>query len=121
MSLERKIFLICPVRKATDPEKEFLKRYVSELERQGHKVHYPKRNTNQNDPVGYDICSENRAAIENADEVHIYFNPESPGSLFDFGMAFMAKKPITFINAEDIPRTPEKSFQNVLHALDEME
>ncbi len=118
-SLERKIFLICPVRIISEAEKQYLEDYISRLETAGHKVHFPPRNTNQNDLVGLNICSENRAAIMGADEIHIYYNPKSEGSLFDFGMTFMADKPIKLINKYDIERTPYKSFQNVLLELDE--
>jgi hypothetical protein len=118
MSLEKKIFLICPVRNITKEEDTFLQGYISSLEEKGHKVHYPPRDTNQDDPIGLDICSENRAAIRESDEVHIYYNPESSGSGFDFGMVFMVEKPIKLINKKEIERTPHKSFQNVLHELD---
>ena len=68
----KKIFLICPVRDVTKKEKEDLMEYISDLESEGHKVHYPPRNTNQNDLIGLNICKENRAAIKKADEVHIF-------------------------------------------------
>ena len=42
----------------------------------------------------------------------------SPNFLFDFGMAFMADKPITLKNRDEVERTPHKSFQNVLLELD---
>ena len=117
-TLEKRIFLICPVRGASEDESQFLQDYLSQLENEGHKVHYPPRDTNQDDPVGLDICTENRAAINEADEIHIYWNPTSQGSLFDFGMLFMAEKPLKLINRDDVERTPHKSFQNVLLELD---
>lgn len=120
MSLEKKIFLICPVRDANEEEKRFLEDYISNLEQEGHKVHYPPRDTNQNDPIGYNICRENRQAILDADEVHIYFTPKSKGTLFDIGMAFMMEKPIVFINKHEVLRTEHKSFQNVLYEWDRM-
>ncbi len=117
-NLEKKIFLICPVRNITDKENQFLQEYISELESNGNSVHYPPRDTNQDDPIGYNICTENCAAIDAADEVHIYWNPGSSGSGFDLGMAFMGQKPIKLINKDKIPKTPHKSFENVLHELD---
>ncbi|MBT3691294.1 hypothetical protein HOG16_03575 [Candidatus Woesearchaeota archaeon] len=119
-NLEKKIFLICPVRNITDEENQFLQNYISELESGNNKVHYPPRDTDQEDPIGYDICSENREAISAADEVHIYWNPGSSGSGFDLGMAFMEHKPIKLINKDKIPKTSHKSFENVLHKLDEI-
>jgi hypothetical protein len=118
MSLEKRIFLICPVRNLTEEENNYLQGYISNLENNGYKVHYPPRDTNQDDLIGLNICSENREAIRKADEVHIYWNPSSSGSGFDFGMTFMIEKPIKFINKDKIPKTPHKSFQNVLHELD---
>ena len=38
--------------------------------------------------------------------------------LFDFGMAFMAKKDIKLTNRTEIKQTPHKSFENVLLVLD---
>jgi len=99
-SLEKRVFLICPVRDATKDELEFLDNYVNKLESDNFNVHYPKRNTIQNYRFGFNICSQNRLAIEKADEVHIYFNPSSNGSFFDIGMTFMAEKPLYVINKE---------------------
>lgn len=118
MSLEKKIFLICPVREITEEENQFLQDYIAKLESQGHKVYYPPRDTNQDDPIGLNICSENRKAIKEADEIHIYWSGKSEGSRFDFGMTFMTEKPIVLINRDKIRRTPYKSFQNVLLELD---
>ncbi len=120
MSLEKRVFLICPVRDVTEEEKKFIDNYVAGLEADGYKVHNPHRDTNQNDPIGYKICGENRKAIIEADEVHIYFKPKSKGTLFDLGMAFMSQKPVKLINREQIKPSPEKSFENVLLELDKL-
>jgi len=114
----KRIFIISPVRGITKEEKQFLDEYVARLESQGHSVHYPCRDTNQNDPIGLYICCENREAIRKSDEVHVYWKEKSKGSLFDFGMLFIAEKPIVLINRDEIKRTPYKSFQNVLLELD---
>lgn len=124
-SLEKKvrsIFVICPVREATDEEKAYILQYINTKEKEGIKVYYPARDTNQDDPVGLNICSQNRAGISNADEVHIYWNGKSTGSIFDFGMAFMAKKPIVVFNREYVKtlQTNGKSFHNVLLALHDL-
>lgn len=109
-----KIFLICPVRGITDEEKLAIEKYVLDLEAAGNQVHWPLRDTDQNDPVGWRICQANRQAIKNADEVHIWWNGKSQGSLFDFGMAFALKKKIVLVNLNSVQRTPQKSFNNVL-------
>ena len=116
---EKSAFVICPVREATDDEKEFIQNYISKLEGEGYNVHYPARDTKQDgDPIGLRICSDNRAAIQNADEIHVYWNGKSSGSLFDLGMTFMAEKPIVLFNRDQVERTASKSFQNVLLDLD---
>jgi len=121
-SLVKKIFIICPVRDATPEEQEFLLNYVKEQEAKGHKVHYPPRDTDQLwDPIGIRICTDNKNAIRDADEVHIYWNTRSSGSGFDLGMTFMLGKPIKLINKDQVPKTDgKKSFNNVLNALHEM-
>lgn len=112
-----KIFLICPVRGITDEERVATMKYVADLEADGHSVHWPPRNTDQNDPIGLRICQDNRRAILNADEVHIWWNEKSQGSLFDFGMAFAVEKKITLVNANFVQETPQKSFSNVLRKI----
>lgn len=117
---EKSAFIICPVREASVEEKEYILIYIRRLEERGYRVHYPARDTNQDDPVGLRICSDNRAAIRDAKEIHVYWNGKSTGSIFDFGMAFMAEKPIIVFNRESVEKlvTNGKSFHNVLLALD---
>ncbi len=117
-TLETKIFLICPVRNATEQDKEATSAYISKLEAKGKKVHYPPRDTNQNDPVGLNICRQNRQAILDSNEVHVYWTPGSEGTKFDLGMAFMADKPIKFVNSRDYIRATSESFESFLLELD---
>lgn len=91
---EKKLFLICPVRGATETEKENLNRLITEYENQGFDVHYPERDTNQ-DPHqngvntgGYNICLQNASAIANAKNVSIFYNKTSTGSMFDLGITY---------------------------------
>jgi len=118
MISEKSAFIIGPVRNMTEEEKRVIGGYVSKLESEGYKVHYPPRDTNQDDPIGTNIIAENREAIRNADEIHVYWNGKSKGSLFDIGMAYTLDKPIVLINRGDIKKTPHKSFENVLLELD---
>jgi hypothetical protein len=106
------VFLICPVRNATEEQRAEMMEYIKELEDKGLKVYYPARDTDQNDGRGIRICRDNKEAIKNSREVHIYFVEGSQGSLFDLGMAFMADKPLKMVNK--VTETPYKSFQNVL-------
>jgi len=120
--LEKRVFLICPVRGVTQAEQIELADYVRTLEDNGCRVHYPPRDTNQDDPVGDRICRQNRAAILAADEVHVYWvngeTTRSTGSYFDFGMALMAEKPLYLANPDDVLLTSgRKGFNNVLRRL----
>ena len=109
-----KVFLICPVRNATPEQVQDMNTYITNLEQRGIKVHYPARDTDQNDPVGYRICTDNTEAIRSADEIHIFWDPKSTGSLFDLGAAFALKKPLTIVNVEDLVRTEGKSFTHMI-------
>jgi UDP-N-acetylglucosamine 2-epimerase len=81
---------------ATEEYKKQLEDYVSKLEIEGHKVHLPHRDTNQQGS-GIDICKQNRKAIELSDEVHLFYSAESQGTHFDMGVAFALRKTIKVI------------------------
>ena len=110
----KKIFLICPVRKAEKETLDKIHEYVENLKGQGYSVYWPYTDTNQDDPIGTRICADNRAGIESADEVHIWWRDDSMGSLFDLGMAWALRKPLLIANKEGVEPTESKSFQNVL-------
>lgn len=104
-----KSFLICPVR-GVPPEEHAA--VVRQLERSGFDVHWPPRDTDQNDPTGLRICSDNAAAISAADLVHVIWDGKSQGCLFDLGVAFALGKPVSPIS---LPAPTEgKSFQNMV-------
>jgi len=106
-----KVFIICPVRKCSQSDKKIIEQYIETLESKGIAVHFPPRDTNQKDPIGKRICLDNKKAIKESDEVHIFWR-KTKGSLFDLGMAFALGKKIVLINKFET--TPEKSFENVL-------
>ena len=108
------IFLICPVRNASNKKKAQMEDYITQLEQDGNKVYYPARDTNQGDLVGYRICEDNRDAIASADEVHIYWDKDSQGSLFNLGIAFALGKKLVLANADEIQETETKSFSNMI-------
>jgi hypothetical protein len=102
--------------------------YVEGLELQGHEVHLPHRDVDQtNDDGGVRICLEHRKSMLDCDEVHVWIRPDgtiSEGEHFDLGMAFMLTSPdlpgpnIKFKTCgHPLPRTPHKSFTNVLKVL----
>ena len=39
------------------------------------------------------VCQYNRELIEKADEVHMFWDQRSVGTIFDFGMVFALRKP----------------------------
>lgn len=106
-----KTFLICPVRGKDPAETAGI---VAQLESEGWTVHWPHRDTDQNDAHGLRICEDNAAAISAADAVHVVWDGQSQGCLFDMGVAFALKKKIVPV---DIPGPSNgKSFQNMMRA-----
>lgn len=97
---EKKIFIICSVRGASDEYREKLEQYVSDLEERGYKIHLPHRDTNQQ-ARGIEICKQNMEAIKEADEVHIFYNHTSQGTHFDMGVAFALGKDIVVVENEE--------------------
>lgn len=116
-----KIYIICPVRKLTNEEKNKILDYVNELEKQGHLIKCPFRDTDQNDEIGLRIIEEHSQDILWANQIHIWWNPTSEGSIWDIAQAYLAtrlmRKKIILINPENIEITPDKSFTNVLVAI----
>ena len=55
-----------------------------------------------------EICDYNKSIIEWSDEVHIFWDSRSIGTLFDFGMCFALNKPIVIKYIE------RKTFPNVM-------
>ena len=120
----KKVFLICPVRNASEETSRAIADYVLRLEQSGHEVHWPPRDTPQDDPVGMRICNDNGTAIFGADEVHVWYDPASQGTVFDLGMTFMLTevlgmpKKVVIANPEAVDgKSGKKSFPNVLLAL----
>jgi nucleoside 2-deoxyribosyltransferase len=111
-----RIFFASPVRGVTDEYKAGLDAKVAALEAEGHVVHYPSRDTRQDgDDYGLRICCQNRDAIAEADVVFVAWDGKSQGVLFDLGMAFALDKPVRVVEGYMPPRTPSKSFQNMIH------
>lgn len=89
MNKQKKVFVICPVRIADKATRKKLEQYKQYLESQGYIVHLPHLDTDQQASL-YAICMQNMQAILEADEIHIFFVPESYGSHFDLGVTFLA-------------------------------
>ena len=107
----KRIFIICTVRGASEEYKKKLEDYVAKLESEGNHVHLPHRDTKQ-DAGGYDICMQNMMAISNADEIHIFYNPDSQGTHFDLGVSFALNKKLLIV--ENIEFGAGKSFARMI-------
>lgn len=107
-----KVFIIGAVRGASDEWKNKLEHHVHVLEEQGHNVHLPHRDTDQN-ATGLEICRQNCNAIFNSDEVHLFYRSDSQGTHFDMGCAFALNKKIKVI---ELPEYGEgKSYPRMAH------
>ena len=65
-----RIFLIAPHRDISKAYRDGIESQVRALEVQGHKVHWPSRDTIQN-RTSLNVCRQNRAAMEDADMVYV--------------------------------------------------
>ncbi|MFA7717915.1 MAG: hypothetical protein WC875_04325, partial [Candidatus Absconditabacterales bacterium] len=120
--MKKTIFIICTVRNAPLEYEA----YVRNLEAQGHKVHLPHRDTNQ-DQRGFDICIDNADHIILSDEIHIFYNSESQGTHFDMGGVFMfnmlvhmgivpiPQKKIVVVKNEPFDHKEGPAFARMLH------
>jgi nucleoside 2-deoxyribosyltransferase len=108
-----KIYIICPVRRLTDEQSVEIEQYVKNLEDIGFEVHFPPRDVDQVDPIGFRICSEHAEAMRDCDRVDIFWDSNSTGSHFDLGMAFALNKPVMLLKLY-APDTEGKSFVKVI-------
>lgn len=109
------IYIICAVRNAKETYIGTIRDHVARMRKEGHQVHFPPDDVPQDDPTGAVICEMHRAAMERADEVHIWWDVESKGSHFDLGMAYALRKRLVPIVNES-PDTPGKSYWKVINA-----
>jgi len=83
-------------------------KHKEELEKEGHEVRLPVLDNHPVECKEIDICSNNLASIIWCDEVHIFWDQRSIGTMFDFGMVFALMKPIKIIYMES------KTLKNLL-------
>jgi hypothetical protein len=127
-----KIFLISPSRLATPKIVEKVNQYVAKLEKEGHQVYWPLRDTNQQDPIGIEICDTNLRKILEADQIHVWYLKKSQGIHFDLGAAYLLvrilghPKKIVFANKnkfskklKDLAEKKKKDYLRVLDFLDQ--
>ncbi len=88
------IYIICAVRNAPEEKIAEIRLYAKQRRDAGHWVHFPPDDVDQNDPTGKGICRDHLAALEDSDEVHVFWDVKSSGSHFDLGMAYALQKKI---------------------------
>ena len=99
-SPEQRIFLISSVRNASSDEIAKVTKYIDSLKSRGFKVYYPYIHTFQEDPSVLNIMTTNKFIIKHSDNIHIYYNVESMGSVMDLGMTFANEKKLVLANPE---------------------
>ena len=128
MKNSMRVFIISPVRNVSSETLKKIKAYVALLKSQGFLVHWPYRDTKQDDPTGgYAICKTNFDRIMRwAGSIHIWYDETSGGSEFDMGGTFMIvemlgwNKRIVIANEDEIPdevKERKKSFYKVFKRL----
>jgi len=108
-----KRYILSPVTNVTPKEVEIIETWVKDREAEGHLVHLPWRDVDQEGLTGLGCCVENLQAMEECDIIDMYWNPKkSPGSIFDLGMAFALGKRWTLIN--EVDADDSKSLEQVI-------
>lgn len=113
-SSDNKIFFICPVRNITEEQKNLINNYVSDIEEQGYLIHNPNRDTNQIDDIGFRICKDNGTAVAESQSIHIFYDSNSRGTLFDLGISYYFKKPLVIANKDSVLWNREDFGDNVI-------
>lgn len=110
-----KIFLICPVRNATPEQRKWIEDFVEEKFDSGYIIHAPHLHTRQMDLFGgYAICMQNAGAVASSEEIDIYYDQSSTGSVFDLGVAYALHKPLRLLNKEKIVFDDEDFIDGII-------
>ena len=73
--------------------KEKMLEYKARLEKEGHEAEIPALDRFP-EKDAYWVCSYNRTMIRWSDRIDVLWDQRTNGTLFDFGMVFMAEKPL---------------------------
>ena len=120
---KKKIFLICPVARVTPKQLKQITRHIRQRERDGYKVHWPYRDTNQDDlSGGFEICRRNFAEIMRAEIIDIWYDETSGGSKFDMGGVFMLamlghEKKVNIVNEKSAAQADKKNKKSFLRVM----
>jgi nucleoside 2-deoxyribosyltransferase len=110
--MRKRTFLISPVRGLSENDRMAVAGIADQLVADGWDVYWPYYDTNQDDLNGLWICMDNLNAIKRADAVHVVWDGQSQGCLFDLGMAFALHKSLYVVSIPEL--TEGKSFQNMM-------
>lgn len=114
-TIDNKIFLICPVRNASEDQRKWIEDYVEQKSIEGYIIHAPHLHTRQKDLFGgYAICKQNAEAVASSNEIAIYYDKSSTGSVFDLGVAFALQKPLVLLNEDKIEFNETDFVDNLL-------
>ena len=113
--IDNKIFLICPVRNATEEQRKWIENFVIEKYREGYLIHAPHLHTRQTDLFGgYAICKQNAEAVATSGEIDIYYDQSSTGSVFDLGVAYALHKKLVVLNKDEIIFNLNDMIDNII-------
>ena len=113
--IDNKIFLICPVRNATDEQRKWIEDFVKDKNEKGYVIHAPHLHTRQTDLYGgYAICKQNAEAVASSKEIDIYYDQSSTGSVFDLGVAYALHKPLKLLNRKEIKFRDEDMIDSIV-------
>lgn len=121
------VFLISKVRNAPPELISEIRRYIENEESKGIKVYWPYRDNpyQKTDRCGLKIIGHNLQKLIEAKEVRIWYSPDSVGSIADLQsvmlLDMLSGKKITLVNREAVPRTKDKSYENVMLALHDLQ
>ena len=74
--------------------------YAEQKEKEGHRVFFPALDDAKFKST-LEILETNRKRMQGADEVHLFYDGKSHGTIFDFGMAFAMGKPLFIVYMND--------------------
>jgi len=112
-----KIHLICPVRNVTPEQQEEIDTYVEALRLEGHTVHNPRYDVDQDDTTGMGICAGHLNSMLTANRVDVFWDVNSKGSHFDLGMAFAMHRAIKIVKLYQ-PDNEGKSYVKVMQSIE---
>jgi len=98
---------------------DYVAEYVERLEKEGHEVYFPARDTSQDAITEAVILLQNWEGIKWCDEVHVIWNGKSYGTIFDLGNAYAINKPI-FVEVvvgveEELKKLYKRSWYSYLY------